>query len=180
MSVIHCSTRRAGKITMGRTQYHQSIIKTGYIFNRNYQKQFQFDTEIGVKERQSLLQNIEGALSTIDYSSMGVLHHELYKRGNNITLDLELLDMNIKFNFDTISSIVTQNKDRKINMLDYYPYDKSMDKYNSVYVSVITNSVTEESYRITDYILQNVMTTINIYRNEYLFKSMIMYNPLAF
>ena len=154
---------------------HQ-IVKTGYISKNNYRDKFQFDQKVGVKERQRILDMLELVLRRLDHN---VLNYKINKRGSNITLEMELNKRVMKINFDTINSIVSKNKDRKINKKQFLPFDKDMDKYNSIYVSVETDSIDEDTYIKIDRILEKIMERLNSVEDSFYFKSMVITNPLV-
>ena len=109
----------------------------------------------------------------------GYLNDEVTERGNNLTYRVILDTQEITINFDTINSIVSQNKDRKINGKSYYPFDKNMDKYNSIYVSVITDNINDVSYDFADKVLSNIVSALNKDEDLYEYKSLIC-NPIEY
>ena len=119
---------------------------------------------------------LELVLRRLDHN---VLNYKINKRGSNITLEMELSNKSIKVNFDTINSIVSKNKDRKINKKQFLPFDKDMDKYNSIYVSVETDSIDEDTYIKIDRILEKIMERLNSVEDSFYFKSMVITNPLV-
>ena len=151
------------------------IIKTGYLFDKRYQSEFQFDQEKGLEERKIFVEKIEKALK----DQSGYLNDEVTERGNNLTYRVILDTQEITINFDTINSIVSQNKDRKINGKSYYPFDKNMDKYNSIYVSVITDNINDVSYDFADKVLSNIVSALNKDEDLYEYKSLIC-NPIEY
>ena len=152
------------------------IVKAGYISRNTYRDKFQFDAKIGIKERQMILDLLESVLKRLNNN---VLNYKINKRGSNITLEMELNKSIIKFNFDTINSIVSKNKDRKINKKAFLPFDKDMDKFNSIYVSVETTNINEDTYKVVDKVLEKIMEGMNKVEDLYYFKSMIISNPLT-
>lgn len=168
-------TLEVGEITMKRKL---QIIKTGYISRNHYTDRFQFNSEIGVKERQMILEMLETSLKELSYNDY-VLSHQIVKRGNNLTLEIRMINQVLRLNFDTINSIVTRNKDRKINQKSFLPYDKGMDKYNSIYVSVEANNVNDDTYDTADEILSQIMGNMNLLEDLYYFKSMIIKDPIV-
>lgn len=156
----------------GKTNMKHQIVKVGYIFNKKYQYNFQYNTEIGLKERRSLMEKLENCFADVQQKDTDILHVEKVNRGNNLSLLLQFPDQNIQIDFDTINSIVGRNKDRKISGKQFYPYDKSMDKYNSVYVVAYSNNVTEDTHEIVNRILARLLSEMNLYDNKFEYKSM--------
>ena len=97
------------------------IIRSGYISKVCYKDKLQLDKIIGVKQRQQILDLIESILNKLEYDVID--SKKIMKRGNNLTLEMELIKSRIKLklNFDTINSVVSINKDRKINGKSYLP-----------------------------------------------------------
>lgn len=159
------------------TTHTKQMIKAGYVYKNEYTGRYQFNAEIGVKERQSIIGEIEKSLNLIYLEE--ALHTDILRRGNNLTYEIELLDQTLCVNFDTINSIVTQNKDRKIMSLPFYPYDKTMDKYNSIYVSLVTNHRTDDTVDLFEQVLGRVMTDLNLYEFKYGYKSLPIGAPIV-
>lgn len=169
------TTNNLDKITI---KQETKVIKTGYISKVSYRNKFQMNSEIGIKEREAILDLIESIISDIDVIGDSIIHHEYSLRGNNLTLEVMCIDQILRFNFDTISSIVSQNKDRKINREAYLPFDKDMDKYNSIYVSIQCSNITETSYDIAERLLYLIVKKMNSDSNQFYFKSMNLNNPI--
>ena len=159
-------------IKSGKTSRSTQIIKIGYIYKKEYQGNFQYNSEIGLKEREDLINIVKNTIERLSYDSDNIKLHDIKLRGNNFTLIVVLEDQTMYFNFDTINSIVSQNKDRKINQEAYLPFDKSMDKYNSLYVSVESDNVTTKSFDIAEQLISNVMS--NISQDIFYFKSLLL------
>ena len=63
--------------------------------------------------------------------------------------DIKFNDGNFiyRINFNTVNNIVTKNQKRKENSLPYFPFDKNMDKYGTIYITVYaqkTKKLTQE------------------------------------
>ena len=150
------------------------IIKCGYLFDKNYQLELQLDVEVGMIERKILIKTVEEALFRVLKEYNG----SVIERGNNLTLQLILDDQELLINVDTVNSLVTQNKDRKINNKSYLPFDKNMDKFNSVYVSVATDNITDDSYEIADTVLAKIVSLINEPEDKFIYKSLVVKSPI--
>ena len=113
--------------------YQCVMIQCGYLVADDYDKYFIMDKEGGYKLRD---ENIL-AIREICFS----------KEDEDETVQVETFRYTTTFSFrengykyiivfDPASRIVNRNLSRKINKLPYYPFDKKMDKYGTMYVSV--------------------------------------------
>ena len=145
-----------------------AFIKMGYIYNKEYVGSFQYDPIEGKQQRKEMLDRLESSI----LSGLKDTRYKLLKRGNNITVVFNIGNQIIVINFDTINSIVNKNKDRMICGKSYFPFDRSMDKYNSIYVSVEATNSTEDTSIFVDAILKLILTCMNKIESIYQFKTM--------
>ena len=110
--------------------YQDTLIKCGYIVYRNYDNERIDDISVGNFIRDNIIDNIREKLQIIENDG------SINVTGNETLLTIRNENYLYKFRFDTISNIVTKNYKRKDNSLIYYPFDKAMDKYGTIYVSI--------------------------------------------
>lgn len=121
--------------------YQNTLIKCGYIVYKQYDNKKVSDKYEGDKIRTMIIDNIRQLLPEISekYNKPGTLIPATLKYNANESI-LHLGDDNDHFSymikFNTVNFIVNKNHIRKDNDLAFYPFDKSMDKYGTIYVSV--------------------------------------------
>ena len=115
--------------------FQDILVKCGYIVYKNYDNERISDNSRGVLIRDSLINKIRRAIASLSYEN------EVKVSGNETLMEMKTNDYQFKFRFDTVSSIVTKNYRRKDNNLTYYPFDKTMDKYGTIYVSIFAKKI---------------------------------------
>lgn len=108
--------------------YRNTMVKAGYIVYKNYDQVNEFNEEKGKAIRDSICTKIQDLLNAkgIEYS----------RAGNNFEYILKVEKFHYTVTISTVSSIVNKNKQRKINSLPFYPFDKSMDKYGTMFLGI--------------------------------------------
>ena len=121
--------------------YQNTLIRAGYIVYQNYDTENIFDKRLGTNIRNSLLCNSFNNmlhLIPVDWFSRALPYSDIkFNDGNFI----------YRINFNTVNNIVTKNQKRKENSLPYFPFDKNMDKYGTIYITVYaqkTKKLTQE------------------------------------
>ena len=90
--------------------------------------------------RERIVEDIRAAFK--EYASKHALDSESININTNLgnALETEMVinnkDYTATVNADIISGIVIKNKRRKDNSLPFYAFDKQVDKYGSVYISI--------------------------------------------
>ncbi len=122
--------------------YQETLIKAGYIVYKNYDNGNKIvDKFEGVKIRSMIVDNIRDLLPELSkkYNGNGIPFTASITYNSNET-SIYIGDatnhFSYKIKFDTINFIVNKNHIRKENSLPFYPFDKNMDKYGTIYVSV--------------------------------------------
>ncbi len=115
--------------------YQDVLVKCGYIVYKNYDTERITNVSYGVDLRESLLDKIKTTMETL-YKDF-----EINTSANEVLLSTISGNYSYKFRFNTISDIVTKNYKRKDNSLTYYPFDKSMDKYGAIHVSIFVQKL---------------------------------------
>ena len=116
--------------------YQNTLVKCGYIVYKNYDVKRCEYTE-GVSTRNMIIDNIRTALLKLtDYAEISIV-------GNDTTVSIVNGNYSYKIIFSTVNSIVNRNYRRKDNNLTYYPFDKSMDKYGTIHVSIFAQKLSD-------------------------------------
>lgn len=141
--------------------YQDILIRAGYIVMNEYDVNHEYNQEAGLKIRENIFLDLDEALSKM-YSN-GKLS---YEPAGVPMIKFESLGFKFTIYFDTISRIVNKNQQRKINKLPFYPFDKSMDKYGTIFVSVFCQRVDKsannnDKYRIADELIGDIIKEMN-------------------
>ena len=156
--------------------YRNKLVKAGYIVYRNYDSEKILDKDEGTKIHRHLLHDIHQYLlkeyiGEIIYSADKYINeYYLEKAGYKFTIKL----------YSNID-IVKKNQERKINGLQFYPFDKKMDNYGTIYITIHAVKIVDEDIdtkanNIADSILENIIK--NTTETKYV--SMDIINPLYF
>lgn len=119
--------------------FQNTLVKCGYIVFKNYDTERIEDVNTGNLVRDSLINKIRRALISLDYDNT------IETSVNETLMRINTNNYSFMFRFDTVSNIVTKNYKRKDNSLKYYPFDKSMDKYGTIYVSIFAEKLVDGS-----------------------------------
>lgn len=134
--------------------YQDCLIRCGYVVLDDYNNKLELDKDAGIKIRNDLMNKIKNVSSkfktdsydsvTIDSNLMNEVKVQFYKKGYKFTVY-----------FSTINNIVTKNQQRKLNELPFFPFDKGMDKYGTIYVSIFCKKIDDiefnhDRYHIAD------------------------------
>lgn len=134
--------------------YRNKMIKAGYIVYKNYDQEKILDKEIGTKIHDELLLNVSEAIMKEYPECTGIVngYSEKYiieKSGYRFTIG-------VYSNID----IVKKNQQRKINGLQFYPFDKKMDNYGTLYITIHSlrmEETTANNFNIADTILESII-----------------------
>ena len=123
---------------------HQPIlIKSGYIVYKNYDQENILNRDEGVSKLSEIMTLADDQVAQLMYrtddewSCIDVDNAKYHEYSFNH----KGFDFYIKLN--TVTSIVTKNQLRKDNSLPFYPFDKSMDKYGTIYISIFAQKSDE-------------------------------------
>lgn len=155
--------------------YRNNITRAGYIVYNNYDQEHIEDKDIGIdlhtKIKEFIRQAIYSIYPNIEFYTTDFNQRELYKfEKNGYRFTIVICD-NIY--------IVKKNEERKINGLQFFPFDKNMDNYGTVYCAIYAQKIenTEENPRtISDNILKDIVNKIDNIK----FVPMIIKQPLYF
>ena len=140
--------------------FQDVLVKCGYIVYRNYDNERIDDISTGVLIRDSLVKKIRRAIISLSYDT------EVGTSVNETLMKIKSENYLFKFRFDTVSNIVTKNYKRKDNNLTYYPFDKSMDKYGTMYVSIFAkktkNGSDNDKFNIPSEVIKDLIKELGL------------------
>ena len=110
--------------------YQNVLVKAGYIVYKNYDEERVFDREKGVALRESIMETYQNAVSKIN------MYEPTDTGFKNDKYEFTI-------NIDSINSMVNKNQQRKDNSLAFYPFDKNMDKYGTIYISIFVKKLSD-------------------------------------
>lgn len=131
--------------------YRYNLVKAGYIVYKNYDKERSSDLDDRFTDKMK-----DKFIDIMNDMYPAVIECPSVDNEFNITHD----DYEIAIRINTVEEVVEMNHKRKDNDLPFYPFNKDMDKYGTVYVSVFykkkspTGSYPKE---IVDTLIKNVM-----------------------
>lgn len=146
--------------------YRDILIKCGYIIKNA-------PSSNGIEVRNGLMNEIYETIQS-NIKETGIISME--GNDNHSSIVFDTTDYTFSVYFNTISGIVNKNEKRRNNNLSIYPYDKTVDKYSSAYISIFAQKK-EQGDDISGskkYILADGFVTklIKLLGNNYSFKSL--------
>ena len=159
--------------------YRNSMIRAGYMVYKNYDEIQCTDKAEGNVIHEKLLDYISNAI--LDYDGdvkvFGYTDSAPFEYADTYYLEKSGYRFTIKLynNFQ----IVKINQDRKINGLQFYPFDKNMDNYGTLYVSIYCQKIKETDIKnttISDGILKHIIDSTE----DIKFVSMDIKQPLYY
>ena len=121
--------------------YQNTLIKAGYLVYKNYDVENEMDVSKGKEIQDKILSDIKKALSEVAKTRNGNIETV---SDTEIELHIDEEKYSMIINIDTISGIVIKNKHRKDNSLPFYAFDKRIDKYGSLYLSIFSQNKVKE------------------------------------
>ena len=160
--------------------YQQELVYSGYIINGIFDTMQERDQKRGIKTRRDIHELLIKAIHKFINNSNGdiTLNDTVEKINNNIICRFKTSDgITGDIEFKTISNIVNQNKFRREYSLQYYPYIKNIDKYNSYYIDIFVNNKGTSwngNTVIFDKFLDSIIANLNQCHGNYKFHSRVM------
>lgn len=156
--------------------YRNMLLRAGYIVYKNYDEIQVTDKNDGPRIHDELISILHEAIRksfpdldiTIDDLFNG---YELEKDGYKFTI---LLNHNV--------DIVKKNQERKINGLQFYPFDKRMDNYGTLYIMIYCQKIAdqESSAKSNIILVDNMLASIITNSDDLKFVVMDIINPLYY
>lgn len=112
-------------------EYQVSIIRAGYLIRDNYGKEQIKDKNEGLAIRNSIRNDIMTVAKDLDPD----LDLEVAPNGTIVLTGMKS-DYTFKICFNTITEIVDNNQQRKLNDMPFYPFLKGIDKFGAYYISI--------------------------------------------
>lgn len=166
--------------------YQDLLIRAGYIILDNYNKERVEDKNEGIIIRNKFLLNISSVMDKIINS----------KSSRKVTLETNSIYNQIKVIFeesgyrytvyiDTVNNVVNKNQNRRKNDLSFYPFDKEMDKYGTMYLSMFAAKISEnddsnKKYINADNFIMEFMKLLNESDQDhnYIFEESVIKNKI--
>ena len=134
--------------------YRDVLVSAGYLVAENYDSVRILDKQLGSKTRTKIMNDIAKCFEN---------NYILSKSSSKITVLGESKCFSYTINFSTSSDIVYRNELRKENNIAVYPFNKNMDKYGTIYISIFaerkTDAPTVKSYT-KEFDVQSIIATI--------------------
>lgn len=111
--------------------YQNELIKAGYVVYDNYDKERIEDRNFGSKINKEIKDKIKSII-TSQFDNVRV-EQQAFK---SMVFTIESEEVKTTIVVDTVQNIIEKNQNRKDNSLVFYPFDKNMDRYGTVYVSI--------------------------------------------
>lgn len=125
--------------------YQNMLVKSGYIVYKDYDEKNIMDRNEGLATRDfvmtSVRDTIDDMLRDYNINNDDITRYE-YPVANEFCMGDKFYQYYIVL--DTVNSIVNKNQLRKDNSLAFYPFDKRMDKFGTIYVSIFVERVAED------------------------------------
>ncbi len=158
--------------------YRNSMIRAGYLVYKDYDTCHITDKVEGNIIHENLIEEISQAIIKYDIGNVNsYVENSIQGSSESYYIEQDGYEFNITL-YDNIN-IVKINEERKINGLQFYPFDKNMDNFGTIYISIYCRKIGETSVKntvIADNILKNIIdNTENIK-----FVSMDIKQPLYF
>lgn len=122
--------------------YNNQLIKAGYIVYKDYDNKKVYDQDKGCELRNSLFANVSKVMDKItkdisDDSTDVALESSLGNFELKITTKYTVYTVNIS----SVTEVVRKNQARKANSLPFYAFDKNIDMYGAVYLSLFKKKI---------------------------------------
>ena len=121
--------------------YQSMLIRAGYLVYQDYDTHYCENPEEGWVIHDKFVDMIKESIMKLNPKEVNLedrnrMYFEIYKNNYKYTVIIS-----------HISVIVQKNQERKINDLSFYPFDKQMDKYGTVYCSIYAQKLyKDDSY----------------------------------
>lgn len=144
--------------------YQNTLVKAGYIVYKNFDQEYIEDYNEGIDIRKDVVYDIREILDKMGYNH----------QNNGLETECVLISNGFEYRikFETVGSIVLKNNKRRDNNLIYYPFDKSMDKYGTMYISIFAEKLDgkeKNKYEFPNSFIQRLISDLGM---EYHFVSM--------
>lgn len=155
--------------------YRNMLVRAGYVVYKNYDEIQVTDKNDGPKIHDELMTTLFNSIKKsypdlIDDINDLFDGYEVEKEGYKFTI---LLNHNV--------DIVRKNQERKINGLQFYPFDKRMDNYGTLYIMIYCQKITDQDPQVKSNILvDNILSNIITNSDDLKFVMMDITNSLYY
>lgn len=157
--------------------YYNLLIKAGYIVYQNYDNEKEYNPVKGKVIRDEIVNDIRKILPglSLKYNSKESTDNFSFKDSESmITIGDESDHFSYIIKFNTVGNIVNKNHGRKENDLTFYPFNKSMDKFGCIYVSVFCQKNHKcknfaDKYELPDLVIKDLVQKLG---NKYHYTSL--------
>lgn len=160
--------------------FQDVLTSAGYIVYANFDTEQETNKDAGFAAREAIYSDILSCLNKIRDEEENLDMEFTRHAGKNIEFAFRKGGFDFTVYIDTVNNIVTKNQERKLNGLAFYPFDKSVDKYNAYYVSIFAKRIDEhsnngEKYNLADAFIADLIQHLNESDNmplDYHYKSL--------
>ena len=141
------------------------LIKAGYIVYKNYDVDRIRTKTIGIETREKLIKAVRKVICNLGEDDK---YSNYSMSGNETKLSFETRDFSYIFVIDTVNNLVNKNQQRKANSLAFYPFNKDMDKYGTLYLCVFAQKKTDhghpvqDKYKVSDQFIEHIINELGI------------------
>jgi hypothetical protein len=125
--------------------YRNSLARAGYIVFQNYDNEKEYNYNNGQALNEKIFDDIREASAVIEkeISEDSSKFTSFSYRSAGSQYSAVLSDGIYKYTVDIVtnSDIVAKNRKRKINNLSFYPFEKNMDRYGTVYMAIYCEKI---------------------------------------
>lgn len=129
--------------------YQNLLIRSGYIVMNDFDSKQIMHKQVGLEIRSEFINVVKSAIDKLFPGSLEINPDtvnitEQENQQIKITFEKDIFDFTVVI--DTINNIVAKNQQRKINGLAFYPFEKCMDKYGTLFITIFAK--VKDSYEI--------------------------------
>lgn len=157
------------------------LIQAGYIVMNNYDSERINDKDQGIKTRKSIIDLLKNVFLMHEFP-VELENIPPVKKGN-IMKKFEYGGYQYILFINTINGIVNLNQRRKANQLPFYPFEKNMDKYGTLYLSIFCEKVDDhaanqkDKYKVADELVNKMIAYANDEDDLNEYKFIKIYKP---
>jgi hypothetical protein len=167
--------------------YRNTLIKSGYIIYKDYDNNNVYDKDKGIELSKNILAAVTDAMKKTIEDEKEYDNCVIYTLDDSaeqqygIVIENHILGYKYTVRINTVDEIVVKNLRRKDNSLSFYPFDKKMDKYGTLYMSIfaekINNNTVKNKFAYADLIIKDL---IMILGTDYHYTSLPIKNQILY
>lgn len=131
------------------------LIKCGYVVSGNYDQEM-YNGNDGLELTNSIFLDVMNGLRTYIQNTPNYIIEQLDDEKRRM---IQFTSEGYRFyvSVHSVSAIVSKNQLRKDNSLPFYPFDKKMDKYGTVYLNIFAEKIDTEVKPDIKYTIANTI-----------------------